>query len=501
MIPLRNRQTKKLILRNQETAAIHLESQSPLSVAGFDISGNPSKVVQILEVMNSRGQAGAMSLVDGRINVGSSTQVIDNSVDKNIYMKDVYVKGGGELIAIPVGNSQLIAASSSWKMISEYSYTGENSIGYIYGLSTTDPDNTEFTNKEFIRTSTASPDSTETIIRRHVWDDRTFPSFQDSDVVDASEHGVMSGTNVTADLQALLNNHGKVFLPGGEYMTSETISLGADDVLLGVAKNFSLLSADDINWPGDDSSKPLIRTVDDDAATTTVANIFLEQNPNKKGASFVHWRAGRNSVYRDNFFGIDRDKAATPGEGAAAAVRISGLGGGRWYGLAGEWTPNQKYTTDSEYRGLRVEGTKQDLAFYGLNVERVQSQSQYNYQIEIGPDPISKEKPENIRIYYLKGESFVPELDTDNEPTGKFTPGPGPGNIHVDSAKNFGCFAFSGNSQPAESQFSIDGVTKYTIANIGGVKHDQAYDLIRENGNKLISTPFSGSIVKRGSLN
>ena len=488
-----------MVLSNQEEAALLVNLQSPLVAAGIEITGNPNSAIKILQGINNRDQSGAVSLIDARVDIGSNSLLINNGItnDKNLFLKNVFVRGGASnLISLSNGtDSRLLSENNgAWKYINEYSYTTTDSQGYVWRKDTAEDHNNLIVSREYLLSDPGDFSPTEALLLNHVWDDRLFPTFEHSDVViatnaypdDISKNLIDGEQDATNKLQNMLDDKGKVFLPKGTYNLTGSITLGAHDALLGLGKTYSVLQQNN-DWVGGSIGEPLVKTANDADATTILDSVFLNRVNANGGASFVHWQAGSQSIYRDNFFGMNGNAAFTLSSPlSGSAILIDQNGGGRWYGAAGEWNRFQAFTETSDYRGLKINGTVQPSQFYGLNVERVQS----DVQSEI-------KNSKNVTIYYLKGESFVKTFQNGKY---KFVKGAGPNNLNINNSKSTKIYAFGGNSRPADSQIKLSNTYSYLVTNMGGTITDSStYKAVFDATNDFtILGKEAGSIFKLG---
>ena len=463
---------------DQEVAAIRASVHMPITLSGFTIKrSKPGPAIVLSKDYAGMGTANTLSLIDGRIELPAQSTAIENLANKNVFMKDVYF-GGGMTEITKSGSKPAVKATGTWSHVKEYSYTGKSSESLT-------PSAVHASGHEILDISTNSPapKPSATLRQRHTW--TKFPSFEDPGFVVATDIDpkiVGDGTtDVTTALQAVITKHPKILLPRGNFAISDTLKLRSDTILLGVGKNFSRLVVGD-PWV-DTAAKPMLQTPNDPEGTTTVANIFLELNNKKPGASLVDWRVGRNSFFKGNFFGSPHTSThASKNNGASLLIRQGG--GGKWYGIAGEWTMLQPRTTHPDYRALLIDGTSQALRFYGLNIERVQS----SVQSEI-------RNAKNVSIYYFKGESFMKDA------SGKFVKGPGPGLMRVTKTDNFQLFGLSGNAQPENQLMEVLESSNYVLANVCGVAKSPTYNAVVESSGgktRSISGSLSAAMVRRG---
>ena len=221
-----------------------------------------------------------------------------------------------------------------------------------------------------------------------------FPDWQAAETVNvraAPYHARGDGeADDTRALQAAIDEHDVVFLPKGRYLLSAPLRLRSRTVLFGASNLLAVLAplkgAPAFNNP--DAPQPLVETVDDRDATTTLAMVKLELPSTNPCVYALRWRAGRGSVVR-NVYPIRtvwHPHATAHGE---PMVRIEGAGGGRWYTqtLLGWWSQGP------DYRHLLVQGTREPLWFYHLQPQHARSEA----MVELND-------ARNVDIFSMKAE-------------------------------------------------------------------------------------------------
>jgi hypothetical protein len=243
-----------------------------------------------------------------------------------------------------VDGGSKVPNTAQWTHIERYSFSAGNSTTCINGKLTSD--------RELVQWSIAKRVPSYDELRARHWS--RLPSFQDTDAVSVKQFGAKGDgeTDDTPAFRAAIAKHRKVFVPKGAYRLSQPLALGPDTTLFGLHRSFSALRASD---PA--SSAPVLTMPDDAQASISVSFLSV--------GGLIDWTAGRGVLVM-----------------APARLHIRGNGGGRFCGVTGI------------RQGFRVEGTKQRVAFYALNVERIRT----NPQSEI-------RNAENVRIYFLKVEA------------------------------------------------------------------------------------------------
>ena len=194
-------------------------------------------------------------------------------------------------------------------------------------------------------------------------------------MVVSTSAGLNNTNDDTLVLQAAINqaatNNGRVFLPGGHYYITNTLTLYPNTVLLGVGEELSQIQVNPL-WRPTTGEVTMVQTADDPAARTTLAWLTLatrytatsvETNYSRFNA--LNWRAGGNSLVLNIDFGDPW--TAYLNTQPRSLVKYTGNGGGQLYGLcmdagpAGEGNPG--------FRKLTITNTAQPLWFYGFDME------------------------------------------------------------------------------------------------------------------------------------
>ena len=380
-----------LKLQNQTVQSMKLcDGISPITVAGFQISNSTS--VAAIHYWNML--SGTLTLLDGQIGINSSTNLvaIDNSYGKDIYVRNVYVTGTTNLVR---SGSTTTTGTGAWNQIAEYSYNNTTDVAGVppnTGYSSTAinfesdslingtlQDRTvAFPVSPKVVTNSAAPPSD--LVSRHLW--ASFPSYNgaagDPATVVVSTNAGWNDTNDdTVVLQAAIDqahtNNGRVFVPGGLYFITNTLTLYANTVLMGAGWQISRIAVNPL-WQPTSGEVPMVQTVDDAGATTTmawltlttrVANSDFETNYSRFNS--VSWRAGGSSLVIGAEMQEPYNYGVRGNTQPRAQVKYSGHGGGHWYTMSLHGAGN--YALNHGYRKMTITGTTQPLWFYGFNIE------------------------------------------------------------------------------------------------------------------------------------
>ncbi len=282
------------------------------------------------------------------------------------------------------------------------------------------------------------PPDREALWRRHVWPE-SFPSRTSPGAVDvtAAPYGAKGDGKHDdgAALQAAIDAHEIVFLPSGTYAISQPLRLHAHTKLIGAGNIQATITA----LPGaaaygdPDRPAPLVETDDEAAAETVLAFVRLLVPVRNPCVYALRWRAGRNSIVRSVYPIREAWHPHAPPMNHPL-VRIEGSGGGRWFTtVLLHW-----WSQGPDYRHLRIEGTREPLAFYMLEAEH-------------GRGTVLMEwvDARNIEVYAMRTE-------------GDF------GVLKMNGCENVRVFGLSGNIMPSRgySLFTLENSRDFLLTNI-----------------------------------
>lgn len=267
---------------------------------------------------------------------------------------------------------------------------------------------------ETISRPTDGPPDRDALWRRHVWP-KTFPSRTSPGAIDvtAAPYGA-KGDGKHDDgpaLQAAIDAHEIVFLPQGTYAVSQPLRLHARTKLIGVGNIQATITAlpEAAAFSDPDRVMPLVETDDDAAAETVLAFVRLLVPVRNPCVYALRWRAGRNSIVRSVYPIREAWHPHAPPMNHPM-VRIEGSGGGRWFTtVLLHW-----WSQGPDYRHLRIENTREPLAFYMLEAEHgrgttlmewvnAQNIEVYSMRTEGDFGVLKMKDCENIRIFGLSG--------------------------------------------------------------------------------------------------
>lgn len=444
-----------LKLENQTGSPLVNTDFVPLAVVGFDIkkASGPAIIVE----KDDRMANGPLTLVDGQITVEDGATAIDNSVGKALYLRNVFVKGAKSVVAS--GSQEPVAALPGWTRVAEYAYTDQTpnaeddppyeNLEVVYRMFSVIDGKISQEPQPVVSVDAEEKAPPADIMTRHIL--RELPLYTGQEdgtiVVTAKEYGA-TPDDESDDLAAIqkaiedaaLAGHGRVFVPRGSFLISNTLELQANTVLMGAGGAYSEITAHPSWIPAKGENAVLVRTVDDALASTTTGFILfrppydpytltkeemLQPLPAEKVLPrnrFIplHWMAGRNSAMIETRIS-SKWLPLTLSHSPVPMLHITGNGGGRFYS-----TQPRVHAVHRDNRPVLIEGTHEPLTFYGLNTEKSYAPDKGELG---GGDPnvwldanaaatnIEIRNSKNIRIFSVKREGSSPTviiLDCEN---------------------------------------------------------------------------------------
>jgi hypothetical protein len=452
-----------LVCRNQKKAFVHHAGLVvPLLIAGFDFEGNPECAVSLADNKAGTGT----TLVDGIISFTKpGGRIFAVKQDENLVLENVFCRNAETV----VGGETLPLSGDGWTRIGHFARCNKNSKSWYDG---------ELTGKTlFVQSKTPAAPDWNQIKKKHLWDESSFPFFEDSDAVNIKDLGAKGDgvSDDTAVFKAALKEHSKIFVPRGIYMISDTLVLGKDTALFGAARIISDIRAKD-GWGGENT--PMITTVDDKDAGTCLANLSVSRRNTATHLASLHWKAGRRSIVRDVYSDLIWFTSSVSGGKLIYSCFITGSGGGRWYAVNNNEGIYAMQTGNSGYRNLMIQGTTEPLAIYALNTERIVA----GYQSEI-------QNAKNVTIYYYKSEASI--LGTHNMQTPV---------IKISRSDNISIYNVSGNIRLLDQKgmVTIDDSTNVTVTCAKSFRANPEFNNIILNGKPLISGEYGCSYFFNG---
>ncbi len=486
-----------LTLTDQTDHAIYFSKPgTPLTIVGFKINKATAPVIRTDPNVSENGfGGGTLTLIDGTIELESTNDqpVIDNTNDTNVMLHNVYVQNGDQIIENL--NGDIITGGSGWYHVSEYAYPLETqdtitNVGRILIDGT-------IGSSPHVGTITAGVAPPTDLRLRHALDESAYPSpdvilnaianneeingLRVANVKDHSIEGVSliggspgsnNARNDTTALQQVINDYDMVFLPRGIYLISDTLTLHEDSHIIGVSGFVSQIRTHSTWTPNE--ATPMIQTVDDANAQTKLSffNLTWLTPTNDDWFEGIHWQAGRNSEVV-SMITRPYGNSNTSNNKARKETRITGNGGGRWFGAG--FVSNAKRNGHADHRKLWVKDTTEPLILYGLNVEDGKGDRQAEF------DNVA-----NVLIYGFKAEN-------DNA-------------IYVKDSNNFILFGAGGDG---DNMLTFTDSSPVLVGNIAPKNHtdddislasETALKETFEGDTKSISLDKTVAIFKRGTV-
>lgn len=362
-------------LIDQKIAALYVDSWFSVQLAGFYIRKNKAPVFE-LNNDNSNG----LTLLDGVVELDNTGVLIRTRYRENVLLQNVYTNNVSHIT--PEDEDARPLNPEHWSHLTHYSYNMPRGKSYIDGRLT---DDVIFTHTEDVPEPKA-----EEMIGDHLWDESTFPSFEDDDAVNIMELGA-KGDGKTDDTRVFMDaieRHHKIFVPRGVYCLSQPLVLKPHTQLFGVSRLGSELRFLDAD---SDHDSALLRTPDHAASDCSISFLRITRSVAQTTRPYLIWQSGHNSILRNCQFGLyDRfsDKRDPNALAEIPAWIISGHGGGRWYTIIGRPAPGPP---SPSYHVLLIDGSTEGLSLYQFNPEKSCNQ-------------IMVRNSRNVRFYYLKSE-------------------------------------------------------------------------------------------------
>lgn len=368
-----------ITLIGQRENAIRYGTMNPLSMVGMKIVVPDNASGPAIRVTTSNPLNGMLSMVDSEIVYESpSSGKIAIQTNRSVYLQNVYVKNVGKVLSATDGEI-LLGNATGWVHIDEYAHGVRppvyNAGGKSYQYNTTAYVNGQpagATVKKAVTNGVAPPANLQS---QHLWSS-TFATWQSAGAVNvkslgAAGDGLRDDTDV---IQQAIDNNEIVFLPRGYYRVSRPLELRSNTKLVGASTHLSVIYArGGAAFQNASAPAPIVRTADDANGTAAMSFLTVHAPVDLPGVFAIHWRTGRNSIFRSVNVGRFSvySRSWIPGKPAGfasnfALTLISGNGGGKWY----NYNIQDSVKMTKNYRHLLVNGTREPLRFYQLNPEK-----------------------------------------------------------------------------------------------------------------------------------
>jgi hypothetical protein len=415
------------------------------TIIGFDISPAAGGIVWKTPGTLSNTGYGMLCAIDGRVSQASGTVFDQSSSGKSMYLRNIYVTGTNTLIKM---NASTTTSSGTWKLINEYSscdqrgapgapYANPSTTYFTYNVIGTQTQTEEVINN--ITASSGSPPAD--LLTKHypdpfdMVDTGAYANIVDYGAVPVSGVDVqnqldnkyfLAATGQTDNLGPINNaisaasaaGHNRVLIPWGTYLVSNTLTLGDNTKLFGIGQRHSNLGPFE-SWRPTTGSPYIIDTYANTEGSAFLGNLSIAI-PQVSGTltakvysgnrfSHVKWRSGRRSItstirHQQQFVTV-----ATSDTAAADKffVDITNTGGGRHFGIC-SGGHSDLLTTAS--RMVRITGTTQASAFYGINPELGKNVPAASMAIAC----VEVKDSSNVRFTVMKREGAAGTLLIDN---------------------------------------------------------------------------------------
>ena len=363
------------VFRGQTACGIYQKIDLPLVVVGCQFHLTQGVAIH-LDAPKGHGASVVDSIID--FHEAGNTAIV-NAHDRNLFLRNVWLHNAATVVR---GADPLTATAAGWTRVERLAICDRDSTHLLNGQQSSQA-------VRALAAAAAPPDGA-ALRRQHLWDE-AIPHFEAADVFNVKQAGAKGDgrTDDTAALQRAIDAHETVFLPKGLYRVSRTLTLRPRTRLFGVGKHHSIiLAADQWGKP----ATPIVATENNAAAATSLAFVGIYYPASSGYFTALHWQAGHASTVRDVYVSIvDRQPSHAPHIGA---FHISGAGGGRWYAVCSDENKLWGVSGHEDYRVLLIEGTREPLSLYGVNVERSRSSPQMEIR-----------DAQHVQVYYLKTES------------------------------------------------------------------------------------------------
>lgn len=421
-------------LDGQTEDAILYDGRGPLTVAGASIVGAGIRA----EVPVPEASNGALNLVDVVIELNRPGPAVRSN--RSVFVSNLWVANAP--IAVQVQDEvKLRGRTDGWLRIEKLVAPATLRVHPLGGEGLrTDEVWIDGVRAALPAQSWAvdGPPDRDALRLRHLWP-LPFPARTTPGAVDVSAPPFGAKGDGKHDdgpaIQAAIDAHEVIFLPQGTYAISKPLRLHARTKLIGVGNIQTTITAvAEASAFGDpDNPAPLLETVDDAAAETTLAFVRLLVPVRNPCVYALRWRAGRRSIVRSVYPIREAWHPHAPPMNHPL-VRIEGSGGGRWFTtVLLHW-----WSQGPDYRHLRIEGTREPLAFYMLEAEHGRGTTLMEWQ-----------DARNIEVYSMRTE-------------GDF------GVLTMRDCENIWVFGLSGNIMPSRGYalFNIENSRDFLVSNV-----------------------------------
>ena len=365
-----------LRLKGQSEIGMIVSNVRGSTVVGFSYEGPGTAI----ETKGDSYEQGNLYLEDARICITTPGQTAIRASGRPIVIRHVFIKGAEQLIAAtPRGLAT--ASPGTWTRIDFFANSPSPVDGRPVFLSEA---GSRLENEVRVETSTvASPPVG--LVQRHL-PGESF-AFNHPETVNALDY---PGATASAKFQAALDSAARViYIPAGRHLLDEPLTVPLGKVLLGDPGKYTFL----VPTYSPTGHTFLLSTAAGDGAVV-VENLFLSTRdlPFEGG---MHWRCSGGHWLNNRIV-----EGAGRHEHDQVIYQFSGDAGGKMYAVTDHRNILKDHEAASDrHRKVRVDGTRNPLTFYGLNLERGGGQRGV-----VAHPFVEIRNARNVRIYGMKSE-------------------------------------------------------------------------------------------------
>lgn len=420
-----------------------LNTRGSLTMAGFSIKSpeQASTSYRAVYVKNSDpstelGARANLNLVDGSIESAGSAPAIFNylqdMVIKNVFLRAPVLIEGGAYKSQP---DILDGDGDTWLCLQEYVYATYTDRGSVYenGTDMRPGGRDDLVMHDELIDSLPPAD----LLTRHSWG--SLPSWEDPGMVDLvldyqatpdddADDDAAAMRNAIEDISNPAHEHfGKIlFIPRGHFHIKSPVVLKAGTRMIGASKNISVIMVSE-NWLPH-APVSAVSTEDTVSPGVIISDLAIQApsaNPAagnwlQKNITMLDLRTG-GSVIRDIQTGL-RILKWTDHTYLEPAIRISGYGGGKIYGLC--FDEGTRGPAEETYRHIMLENTSTPVTFYQISLEDASAELDNEETVHMEIDSCA-----DVSIFGFKYEKESELLHVKN--TGRLTIIGGSGNYGI----------------------------------------------------------------------
>lgn len=444
-----------ITLIGQTEVSLRYSGANTLCIVGADI--RPAEGAMAIQGGHKDQDSpftGHICVIDSRIefeNLSEQPPAIETC--KCLYIENSYFRNAS--VAVSFKGQELLRSGGNWLHVREFAKGADtlsnpklNLMEYFFPI---------YVNGESIEilSNVDESEPPSDLVSRHLWEG-PLPSFESDGVVSVKEdkYGARGDgrTDDSDAIQKAIDENDIVFLPKGHYVVSKTIALRPGTKIFGVSHTCSniMIESGGAFFANANNPKAVLETPDTAEGNNVLAFFSATIPMSAAGAhSFLHQSGGSTiiacrfayhhySAEEEGKFFVDNERFTPP-------TVARGHASGKWY-----MHYEEQQSKGADCRQLLIEGTRQPLAFYHLNVEH----ANFDAQMEI-------RNCENVRIFGLKSERNNVVL-------------------RVTRSRNVSLYGYGGNATafPGKSLFEIIDSQDVKLVGLSdlGLLHGLGYD-------------------------